>query len=65
MDANILNPDEKTERRPASNTLAQVSADKYTFDRRQPHGKRIVSCSRESDCTYSFVLEGQVVESWC
>ena len=62
LDANIRDPDEDTRRRPSPNSLAQISGATYTFDRRRPTGKRIVSCSLESDRTYTVVLEGQVVE---
>jgi predicted esterase len=62
LEANIINPDEKTDRRPSPNSLAQISGARYTFDRRRPAGKRIASCSLEPDRVYTVVLEGQVVE---
>jgi pimeloyl-ACP methyl ester carboxylesterase len=62
LDANILKPAEENRKRPASNAPAQVSGSRYAFDRRQPHGKQIVSCSLEPGRTYTVVLEGQVVE---
>lgn len=47
---------------PGAGRLVQVSGMRYSFDRRQPPGKRIVESDLEPARRYSVVVEAQVVE---
>ena len=60
LDANIPSPDDR--RDPAANLLVQLSGGSYTFDRRLPAGRRIVTSTFKPDQRYVVALEGQVVE---
>lgn len=64
LDDNV--PDPKKDKHyakdgPDANRLIQLSGARYTFDRTQPPGKRIVASNLDPARTYSVVLEGYVV----
>lgn len=65
FDANIPEPKDRTGLpvdAPVADQLVQLSGGRYTFDRRQPKGKRIVETDLDPDRVYTVALEGQAVE---